>query len=348
MANAPSSDPRTPPLEQALADARNAAREQLHAASQFQLDRLAEEFKAGWKSQVEKIFHQRLAELAWRIEAQLRGQHEQDRIRLVGSTRRDLTSRLSQIARRLRTFENEQQWSQSFVRSTDGFCGRAALFVVNQGFLELRAARGFENAPAITEKIALASAPAFASAVDTKDAVVAMRTPRELSEAVATMVGGTPAQRCHLFPLGTRERVPAILYADSEDGSLEASALDLLSTIGGSVLEALSAGQPQPAGLLRIPLTKPDDDLHLKAQRFARVKVAEMRLYKSQAVKEGRANRDLYSHLKTEIDSAREAFGHDFLESSPSMADYFHLELVRTLANDDVSLLGPEYPGPLA
>jgi hypothetical protein len=29
------------------------------------------------------------------------------------------------------------------------------------------------------------------------------------------------------------------------------------------------------------------------------------------------------------------------------MVDYFHIEAVRTLANDDESLLGPEYPGPL-
>jgi len=30
------------------------------------------------------------------------------------------------------------------------------------------------------------------------------------------------------------------------------------------------------------------------------------------------------------------------------MIDYFHVELVRTLANDDASMLGPDYPGPLA
>jgi hypothetical protein len=27
--------------------------------------------------------------------------------------------------------------------------------------------------------------------------------------------------------------------------------------------------------------------------------------------------------------------------------DYLHLELVRTLANDDVELLGQDYPGPM-
>jgi len=73
--------------------------------------------------------------------------------------------------------------------------------------------------------------------------------------------------------------------------------------------------------------------------------VAGIRLYQSESVKNGRAAHDLYTSLKTEIDSARDAFRSEFLNASDSMVDYLHLELVRTLANDDVELLGPEYPG---
>jgi hypothetical protein len=75
--------------------------------------------------------------------------------------------------------------------------------------------------------------------------------------------------------------------------------------------------------------------------------VAEIRLYKSENVKNGRAGQDLYTSLKTEIDSAREVFRHDFISRSPTMVDYLHGELVRTLANDDAALLGPDYPGPM-
>jgi hypothetical protein len=71
-----------------------------------------------------------------------------------------------------------------------------------------------------------------------------------------------------------------------------------------------------------------------------------MRLYKAQAVKDGRERRDLYSALRKEVDQGREQFRQDFL-SAPTMIDYLHVELVRTLANDDASLLGPDYPGPL-
>jgi hypothetical protein len=63
-------------------------------------------------------------------------------------------------------------------------------------------------------------------------------------------------------------------------------------------------------------------------------------------VKNGRAARDLYTSLREEIDSAREIFRRDFL-SGTGMVDYLHLELVHTLANGEVQLLGSDYPGPM-
>jgi len=93
-------------------------------------------------------------------------------------------------------------------------------------------------------------------------------------------------------------------------------------------------------------MTREEQELHAKAQRFARVRVAEMRLYQAQAVREGREQARLYSALKGEMDRGRAQFKHEFM-SVTSMLDYFHLELVRTLANDDASLLGEDYPGPL-
>jgi hypothetical protein len=85
----------------------------------------------------------------------------------------------------------------------------------------------------------------------------------------------------------------------------------------------------------------------VRAQRFARVRVAELRLYQSAEVKLGRAERNLYGALRAEIDAAREEFRREHLGGCPSMVDYVHLEIVRTLANDDDTLLGGEYPGPL-
>ena len=84
-----------------------------------------------------------------------------------------------------------------------------------------------------------------------------------------------------------------------------------------------------------------------RAQRFARVQVAEMRLFEADAVQTGRARRNLYDALRPSIDAARESFRNQFFTSCASMVDYLDRELERTLANDDPNLLGKTYPGPL-
>jgi hypothetical protein len=83
------------------------------------------------------------------------------------------------------------------------------------------------------------------------------------------------------------------------------------------------------------------------ALRFAKVKIAEIQLYQAEAVKAGRAARDLYATLQPQIDAARGSFKERFLTNGSATADYLHAELIRALANDDATLLGPGYPGAL-
>jgi len=80
---------------------------------------------------------------------------------------------------------------------------------------------------------------------------------------------------------------------------------------------------------------------------FARVQTAELRLHEADAVQAARAQRRVYDALQSQIDAARESFRRSFFEPCASMVDYLHLELVRTLANDDLELLGKNYPGPM-
>ncbi len=94
-------------------------------------------------------------------------------------------------------------------------------------------------------------------------------------------------------------------------------------------------------------LTQEERDNHMRAQRFARTQVAEMRLYKDDAVKSGRRDSNIYLRLKEEIDTARERYQSQFLDGQTHMRDYLHAELVETLAIDNPQLMGPDYPGPL-
>ena len=346
----------TESLLDVLNDARETAREQLAAAWQIEIDRVQEQLNNAWRGHLERVFEERFAELSVRLTKQTEASIAEARARSL----RDLTGKLNQAVRRLRAFENEDEWSRAVVDATGGFSERAALFVVNGSALRLLATRGISSDAKI-DNTPLESAPAFAGVVESRDPIVALRTPGELSEAIADVFGDaageTPEQRFYLFPITSRDRVAAVLYADT---AVEPSAIELVASFASAVLDAQSAspdrsklvsiatGGQRPASISQWPsLGKDEQELHLRAQRFARVQVAEMRLYHSQAVKDGRSRHDLYGALQEQIDRTRDAFRTDFLSASQSMVDYVHVELLRTLANDDVELLGSEYPGPL-
>jgi hypothetical protein len=94
-------------------------------------------------------------------------------------------------------------------------------------------------------------------------------------------------------------------------------------------------------------LSLEDQRLHLQAQRAVRVRVANMRLENPDAVRRGTFAGNIYRELCTQIDSARTEFLQTYLSKSPTMVDYLHLEILRSLAHDDDRLLGPDYPGPM-
>ena len=94
-------------------------------------------------------------------------------------------------------------------------------------------------------------------------------------------------------------------------------------------------------------LSPDDQKLHLQAQRVARVKVAEMRLYHAEDLRKGVSETNIYGALAREIDRARAGFLQTFLSKSPTMVDYLHLEILRSLAHDDDRILGQDYPGPM-
>lgn len=351
------------PLKNVLNDARETAREQLSAAWQIEVEQIQEQLANGWRGHIERVFEERFGELNARVEEEFRLGMVSRIGAAVADTRarvrREVTGKLNQAVRRLRSFENEDEWSRALTGATEGFCGRAALFIVNGPSLRLQSSRGVESEAKI-DNTPLESAPAFAGVVESRDPIVALRTRGELSDAIAEALGETPEQRFYLFPIIVRDRVAAILYADSESPGVETDALELLATYASAVLEGQAEApdrsklvniatdlQPAPSVASWFSLSKEEQERHLRAQRFARVQVAEMRLYKSQAVKTGRIERDLYGALREDVDRARDAFRQDFLTASPTMVDYIHLELLRTLANDDVELLGPTYPGPL-
>jgi hypothetical protein len=90
-------------------------------------------------------------------------------------------------------------------------------------------------------------------------------------------------------------------------------------------------------------LSPEDADTHRKAQRFARLLVDEIKLYNQAKVAEGRRNKDLYDRLKEDIDKSRGTFQKRYGSTAAASADYFYHELLRSLAEDDVSILGSNF-----
>jgi len=96
---------------------------------------------------------------------------------------------------------------------------------------------------------------------------------------------------------------------------------------------------------LPIEVGEEERRLHNDARRFARLLVSEIKLYNEQKVTEGRSRNNLYERLREDIDRSRQMYDKRVAPPVAARHDYFHQELVNTLAEGDTSKLGAGYPG---
>jgi outer membrane biosynthesis protein TonB len=96
-----------------------------------------------------------------------------------------------------------------------------------------------------------------------------------------------------------------------------------------------------------LPIEVGEDErrLHNDARRFARLLVSEIKLYNEQKVNEGRSQGNIYERLRDDIDRSRQMYDKRVAPPVAARHDYFHQELVNTLAEGDPSKLGNSYPG---
>jgi len=175
-----------------------------------------------------------------------------------------------------------------------------------------------------------------------------------------------------LLPIRSAGTVTAVFYADSGGGgaSLPEDAIELLSEFASAHLDRLAALKVRVAaeavahrmedqgavgvvsasgfgaGFDVTQIGEAERKTHKDAARLARLLVFEIVLYNQAQVAEGRKTKDLYRRLKPDIERSRKIFEQRFGQTAGKQFDYFHYELVRTLAGDDPSLLGSDCPGP--
>lgn len=121
--------------------------------------------------------------------------------------------------------------------------------------------------------------------------------------------------------------------AVAEEEAPVAAASAAAASASGSSVSVSNAEQLSPE----------DADTHRKAQRFARLLIDEIKLYNQAKVAEGRKHKDIYDRLKPDIEKSRAMYTKRYGSTAAASVDYFSAELVRSLAEDDSSLMGANF-----
>jgi hypothetical protein len=147
-----------------------------------------------------------------------------------------------------------------------------------------------------------------------------------------------PAQTVSAFSDPFASHAPKHVPASIPEPEPAAEVVEVASAHTASAAAAPAAATDPLAGL-----SPEDADVHRKAQRFARLLVDEIKLYNQAKVAEGRRNKDLYDRLKEDIDKSRGTFQKRYGNTAAASADYLQQELLRSLAEDDISIMGSNF-----
>jgi hypothetical protein len=237
------------------------------------------------------------------------------------------------------------------------FAGRVALFVVKGGAVNGWQGTGFDDNEAVKSLSLNAGSGLVAKAIQGRNP--AGGPAHEFDSGFISSMKAPADDQCLVLPRGVKDKVAAVIYADAgtaPGGTLDVSGLQALTRFAAVWLELTAmrkAGgvaaediaqppQAQPAAAVAAPAApvSEEDELHKKARRFAKLLVEEIRLYNQPKVDEGRQHKDLYDRLKVDIEKSRATYDKRYAESAVASADYFTQELIRILADNDVSLMG--------
>ncbi|NWG14393.1 MAG: hypothetical protein HXY20_12755 [Acidobacteria bacterium] len=223
-------------------------------------------------------------------------------------------------------------------------------------------ARGEPAAPAVAKPVLLVQEPPAAEASVPQAEMPAAREPRASAAGQTEGIGAevaTPPQElvpetgtAGPFPLTAEPTAPSLAEEPAGVEAVEQAVPSEMPLPPSPIQETGAQPQYAPPFVRRDAAEEPqrlteEERLHTEAKRFARLLISEIKLYNEERVVEGRANRDIYVRLKKDIDRSREMYRKRVSPQVSRKVDYFHDEIVRILGENDPSLLGSDYPGPL-
>lgn len=272
------------------------------------------------------------------------------------------TELLSAAATAIQESSSQADILRRLLEGGSRFAPRIALFVIKTGSISGWQGLGFDNEEAIRNASLNGDQRLVAEAVQGR--VPAFGSTAEFDQALMDAVKAPAEDQCLLLPFVVKEKTAALIYADGGTKAgekFDASALSVLTRFAALWLESTSsrkftqeesAQAPAAAATMAAavatsvpaPAASEDGDLQKKARRFAKLLVEEIMLYNQAKVTQGRENRDLYSRLREDIEKSRATYNKRYSETPAASGDYFNQELIRILADNNISLLGDGFP----
>lgn len=140
---------------------------------------------------------------------------------------------------------------------------------------------------------------------------------------------------------------PVANTAHSAIAEVQSAVVGAEAEMDPALAEPLPIGQAEtkatPEASTASSISPEDQDVHRKAQRFARLLVDEIKLYNQAKVAEGRKHKDLYDRLKETIEKSRATYQKRYGKTVAASGNYFQNEIIRSLAEDDLSILGANF-----
>ncbi len=295
----------------------------------------------------------------------------------LGEPEETTSARLNSAAVRIQQSLTQAEILTTMLDGIAGFSGRAALFILRGGAAQGWQARGLLQNEAIKTVALDVAAGMVERAIRTRCPVAGEAS--GFDRRFRSAFGDPVSSGAVLVPLSVREKVAALVYADTGiqcGGQLDAPAVELLVRVAGNWIELTptkkpttskvevalaataaaagiavaappvsqtSAPGPTPA-MESAPAIQPEEEeIHRKAKRFAKLLVEEIKLYNQAKVAQGRQRADLYGLLREDIEKSRASYDKRYGQTPAASVDYFTQELVRILAEGDKSLLGGSF-----
>ena len=263
--------------------------------------------------------------------------------------------RLAEAVRSISRARSLSEVLDTLVSSVGREAPRAGLFLVSGGRVHGWRFVGFDPAIERPESFVVPDDDAglIADAVRTNAAVNNVGGEGSEMSSAPAFAALPSGRECLAVPIALSDQVVAVLYADQGSADAEPApawmdAVEVLVRHAARSLEALTAFKAARALMARSESPEAarsgssegagaEEDA--SARRYARLLISEIKLYHEAVVVAGRRDRDLGTRLSGEIARARVLYEQRVPPNVRQRADYFHDELVRTLADGDAGLL---------